>query len=262
MASNHPTSDEDLRGASGVPGTAMGRRAALLAAAVAGLGAAGLGRAAAVDAADAPAPRGFGDGRPNRAADPVARVFARARAVPVLRDASERKALRTASIWLDGGAPTVELTTSIPGAFSVARALVRQGAVVGMGTIRDRDDIRRAAAAGVRYVLAPGDVPGMIETARAEGVTPIPGAMTPTEVRWALSAPIVKIFPMDLLSVEYLATLRLLFPGIRLYPNGGFSADPEDARRALAAGAIACGVSAALFSDAASVRAYLTAVQS
>lgn len=240
--------------------TQFDRRSALVAGASVGLGALGLGRSPAADARS-PEGRGFADGRPNRSANAIARVFAQARVVPVLRDASEKAALRTSAIWLEGGARTVELTTSVPGAFRAARTLAREGVIVGMGTIRDRDDIRRAAAAGVRYVLAPGNVPGMIETARAEGVTPIPGAMTPTEVRWALSAPIVKIFPMDLLDVGYLSTLRVLFPGIRLYPNGGFTTDPSDARRAIAAGALACGVSASLFTDSAAARSYIDSVR-
>lgn len=237
----------------------LDRRAALAAAAAMGLGATGLARAGA--AAAAPEPRGFADGRPDRSASEVARVFARAGAVPVLRDASRAAALRTAATWLEGGAPTIELTTTVPDVFAAARTLVAEGAFVGIGTMRDRDDVRRAADAGARYVLAPGNVPGLIETARAEGVVPIPGAMTPTEVRWALGAPIVKVFPMELLDTAYLTTLRTLFPGIRLYPNGGFTPDPEDARRAIAAGALACGVSASLFASASAVRAYLQAVQ-
>ncbi|MGI9186815.1 MAG: bifunctional 4-hydroxy-2-oxoglutarate aldolase/2-dehydro-3-deoxy-phosphogluconate aldolase [Gaiellales bacterium] len=239
------------------PPEGMNRRD-LLVAGLGGIVATGLISAAAADAVTGGTPEGL----PNMAHHRVLNQMARPRAIPVFRDATWRAALTSARRWVSCGATVVELTTSTPDVHRAARALVADGVTVGIGTMRTRDDVRRAAAAGAAMALAPGTFPGLIDEAQAQGIVPVPGTMTPTEVYQSLAAPIIKIYPANVVGVPYLDALLAVYPGLRTYPNGGFTADPTIARAWLAAGATAIGIAGATFDDEAAIRAYLAAVQS
>ena len=232
-------------------------RRGLLVAGVGGLVAAGGIGAASADAAT----RGTMDGLPNTTHHRVLDQMARQRAVPVFRDATWQQALASARRWVSGGARVVELTTSTPNVHRAARALVADGVAVGIGTMRTREDVRRAAAAGASVVFAPGTFPALIEQAQAEGIVPVPGTMTPTEVCQALAAPMVKIYPANVVGIPYLEALLAVYPTLRTYPNGGFTADPAIARAWLTAGATAIGIAGSTFDDEAAIRAYLAAVR-
>lgn len=223
--------------------------------------AAGLGGLAAVGMVGAPTARAAGDGLPNTSHHRVLDRMARQRAIPVFRDPSWREALASARRWVRAGATVVELTTSTPEVHRATRALVADGVTVGVGTMRTRDDVRRAAAAGASAVFSPGTFPALIDEAMAQGIVPVPGTMTPTEVYQSLAAPMIKIYPADVLGISYLESLLAVYPDLRTYPNGAFTADPGIARAWLAAGATAIGIAGGTFDDAASIRAYLAAVR-
>jgi 2-dehydro-3-deoxyphosphogluconate aldolase/(4S)-4-hydroxy-2-oxoglutarate aldolase len=232
-------------------------RRGLLAAGLGGVVAAGMIGATAADAATGSRM----DGLPNTAHFRVLDRMARQRVVPVIRDVSWRAALSSARRWVAGGATIVELTTSTADVHRATRALVADGVTVGVGTMRTRDDVRRAATAGASVVFAPGTFPAMIEEALAQGIVPVPGTMTPTEVYQSLAAPMVKIYPADVVGIPYLKALLAVYPGLRTYPNGGLMADPAIARAWLDAGATAIGVAGSSFGDEAAIRAYLAAVR-
>ncbi len=232
-------------------------RRRLLATGLGGLAAAGLLGAAAASAAEPERNAGFPNLTHNRVLDRMARQ----RAVPVFRDPTWRAALRSARRWVAAGATVVELTTSTPDVHRATRALVAEGVTVAVGTMRNRDDVRRAAAAGAAMVLAPGTFPALIDEADARGVVPVPGAMTPTEVYQSLAAPMIKIYPADVVGISFLHAMLTVYPQLRTYPNGGFTADPAQARTWLDLGATVIGVPGSVFDDEASIRAYLAAVR-
>ena len=216
-------------------------RRGLLAAGLGGVVAAGMIGAATAGAATGSTQ----DGLPNTAYFRALDRMARQRAIPVIRDCSWRVALSSARRWVAAGATVVELTTSTADVHRATRALVADGVTVGVGTMRTRDDVRRAAAAGASVVFAPGTFPALIDEARAQGIIPVPGTMTPTEVYQSLAAPMVKIYPAEVVGIPYLKALLAIYPELRTYPNGGFTADPAMARAWLGAGATAIGISPA-----------------
>ncbi|MEI6689005.1 MAG: bifunctional 4-hydroxy-2-oxoglutarate aldolase/2-dehydro-3-deoxy-phosphogluconate aldolase [Thermoleophilia bacterium] len=232
-------------------------RRGLLAVGLGGVVAAGMIGARTADAATGSTK----DGLPNTAHFRVVDRMARQRAIPVIRDSSWRAALASARRWVAAGATIVELTTSTADVHRATRALVAEGVAVGVGTMRTRDDVRRAAAAGASVVFAPGTFPALIDEALAQGIVPVPGTMTPTEVYQSLAAPMVKIYPAEVVGIPYLKALLAVYPDLRTYPNGGFTADPSVARAWLDAGATAIGISAGTFDDEAAIRAYLAAVR-
>ena len=53
---------------------------------------------------------------------------------------------------------------------------------MGVGTVVDAEQVRASAAAGARFVVSPGLVPEVIETALTLGIEPVPGVFTATEI--------------------------------------------------------------------------------
>ncbi len=96
-----------------------------------------------------------------------------------------------------GGIEQVEVTIDTPGALAAVAAAADEGRTVGVGTIVDSEQVRAAADAGARFVVSPGLVPEVIETALGLGLEPMPGVFTATEILTAAAAGarVMKLFP-------------------------------------------------------------------
>jgi 2-dehydro-3-deoxyphosphogluconate aldolase/(4S)-4-hydroxy-2-oxoglutarate aldolase len=118
--------------------------------------------------------------------------------------------------------------------------------VVGAGTIRDRDQLDAAVAAGADFLVTPHLDPRLLEAMLATGVPVLPGVMTPSEVAAALDAgaQAVKLFPASTVGPRHLRALRGPFPDLPVVPTGGIGA--ADVRSWLDAGALAIGAGSEL----------------
>ncbi|WP_335937760.1 bifunctional 4-hydroxy-2-oxoglutarate aldolase/2-dehydro-3-deoxy-phosphogluconate aldolase [Streptomyces sp. PTD5-9] len=149
------------------------------------------------------------------------------------------------------GVRAVEITLTSPDALDAVRRSVATGAaLVGAGTVRDRETARRAVGAGAHYLLTPGVLPEVLDEARVLGVPVVCGAFTTTEVMeaWRLGAALVKLFPARLGGPAYLASLTMAFGDIPVVPTGGITAD--DLGDYFAAGAHAAALGRPLVGDA------------
>lgn len=147
----------------------------------------------------------------------------------------------------DPGISLVEVTLDTPGALEAIAAAAAGGFVIGAGTVVDADEVRACADAGARFVVSPGLVDDVVETALAVGVEPIPGVLSPSELLRArrLGASVVKVFPVAPMGGPALVgALRAPFPDIGLVPTGGI--EIEDVPAYFAAGAMAVGLGSAL----------------
>ena len=149
------------------------------------------------------------------------------------------------------GLTAMEVTMNTPGAEEIVaayRPAVPEGRLLGMGTIRNLEEARRAVGAGAMFLVTPNLDPGVIEYAKAEGVPIVAGALTPTEVyaAWAAGADLVKVFPCGAMGgPQYIKDLLGPFDHLRLAAVGGVSL--ANLPEYFAAGAAAVGVSASLF---------------
>lgn len=145
------------------------------------------------------------------------------------------------------GMPLLEVTLDTPGAMEAIATVARGGGTIGAGTVVDAGQVRECAEAGARFVVSPGLVDDVVEEAFTQGVEPIPGVMTPTELLRARSLGVsaVKVFPAGPIGGPALIrTLRSPFPAIGLVPTGDINLD--DVRSYLDAGATAVGLGGAL----------------
>ena len=142
-----------------------------------------------------------------------------------------------------GGIEQVEVTIDTPGALDAVAGAAGEGRTVGVGTIVDSEQVRAAAAAGARFVVSPGLVPEVIETALELGLEPMPGVFTATEILTATAAGarVMKLFPASCGGPSYLRALRGPFPTIAIIPTGGVRIDEVQAYLEAGATAIALG---------------------
>jgi 2-dehydro-3-deoxyphosphogluconate aldolase / (4S)-4-hydroxy-2-oxoglutarate aldolase len=149
----------------------------------------------------------------------------------------------TMAALVHGGIEQVEVTIDTPGALDAVAGAAGEGRTVGVGTIVDSEQVRAAAAAGAQFVVSPGLVPEVIETALTLGLEPIPGVFTATEILTASAAGarVMKLFPASAGGPSYLRALRGPFPTIAIIPTGGVRIEEVQAYLEAGATAIALG---------------------
>lgn len=164
------------------------------------------------------------------------KVIAVARGLDTVTAPTLAEALRA------GGINTIEITVEDDAGFDAIAAVVGGGMLVGAGTVVNRDQAKRAVAAGAAFIVTPHLDLEIIEWAMGEEVPIVPGAFSPTEVAtaWRLGPPAVKVFPAHVGGPGYLKSLRGPFPDLSLVPTGGV--DAANVAAYLAAGAVAVGV--------------------
>ena len=171
--------------------------------------------------------------------------------IPVVRTDTADVAIRVTEVLIEAGLPIAEITLTVPNAIDVIGQLARRTGgeriLIGAGTVTDAEGTRSAIRAGAEFVVSPGVVPEVIETAKAAGVAVIPGALTPTEILAAVRAggDLVKVFPVKSLGgAAYIRALRGPFPDLPLVPTGGV--DLNNVADFIRAGATAVGVGSEL----------------
>jgi 2-dehydro-3-deoxyphosphogluconate aldolase/(4S)-4-hydroxy-2-oxoglutarate aldolase len=146
-----------------------------------------------------------------------------------------------------GGVRIIEITIDGPDAWDALEWSAATGRfAVGAGTVTTADEVRRAAGTGARFVISPGFVPEVVETAIEIGIVAIPGVMTPTEALAArlAGAQALKLFPARVVGVQCFRDMLGPFRGVPFVPTGGLGI--ADVREWLDAGALAVGLGSGL----------------
>lgn len=171
------------------------------------------------------------------------------RLIGIVRLDDEDLAVAAATIAMDAGLEAIEVTFTLP---SAARAIervrsARPSALVGAGTVRRKDELEAAIAAGAQFLVAPGLNPALLQAAQHAGVAMLPGVFTASEVDLALGlgAETLKLFPAEPSGPAYLAALLQPFPAARMVPTGGIG--PHNGAAYLKAGAAAVAMGSSLF---------------
>jgi len=148
------------------------------------------------------------------------------------------------------GLQAIEITMNTDQALEIVlsnRASVPSGKLLGMGTIRNLVEARKAIEAGAMFLVTPNTDTQVIEYAVSKAVPVISGALTPTEVysAWSAGADMVKVFPCGPFGPEYIRELRGPYDHVPLVAVGGV--DLDNVREYFAAGVKAVGTSTSLF---------------
>jgi 2-dehydro-3-deoxyphosphogluconate aldolase / (4S)-4-hydroxy-2-oxoglutarate aldolase len=166
--------------------------------------------------------------------------------IPVVRATTADQAMRAIDAIREGGIAVLEITMTVPNAFSVIEQVTTRfgsDALVGAGTVLDAETARACIGNGAEFIVSPSLNLETIAFCREQGVAVMPGALTPTEVvtAWNAGADFVKVFPAGAVGgPSYLKALKAPLPHIELVPTGGVSL--KTAADFIKAGAAALGV--------------------
>ena len=148
------------------------------------------------------------------------------------------------------GLEAIEITMNTKYAIEIVsscKPAVPPGKLLGIGTIRNLEEAKKAVEAGAMFLVTPNTDTKVIEYAKSNSVPIIAGALTPTEVytAWSAGADMVKVFPIGIFGPKYIKELRGPFEQIPLVAVGGM--DLDNVKEYFAAGARAVGASTSLF---------------
>jgi 2-dehydro-3-deoxyphosphogalactonate aldolase len=150
--------------------------------------------------------------------------------VAILRGVRPDEILAIAEALYGEGVRAVEAPLNSPEPFdSIRRLADRFGAVMacGAGTVLTADDVKRAADAGARILIAPNTDAAVIGSAVARGLEVAPGFATASEAFQAIAAGArrLKLFPAVTYGPGHLRQLKaVLPPEVAIWAVGGVGA--------------------------------------
>jgi len=170
-------------------------------------------------------------------------------AVAVIRLKDGKKFNKVAEALRKGGINCIELTMTVPDAFSLLEDAVKEfnsELILGMGSVLYSEDAQRAIDSGANYIVSPIFKKEIINTAHQNDILAMPGAFSPTEIQYAheAGADIIKVFPADILGMNFFKGIKAPMPHLNLMPTGGVTL--TNAGDWLKSGACAVGIGSAL----------------
>ena len=143
--------------------------------------------------------------------------------VIVIDDVAQARPLAEALVA--SGLHTAEVTFRTPQALKALAVFAgHPELLVGAGTVRTAEQVRRARDAGARFVVSPGFSEPVVEACHA-GVVPVfPGVSSATDIHPATEAGlgVLKFFPAEASGgAGAIAALAAPFPDVRFIPTGG-----------------------------------------
>lgn len=122
--------------------------------------------------------------------------------------------------------------------------------LLGIGTIKNLVHAKDFCDAKADFFISPGFVPEVAEFLKNKEVLYAPGCMTPSEIIAAENAGIqlVKLFPGNILGVEFLSSIKDIFPSLVFMTTGGVDNTHASILSWFNAGASAVGLGSKLIS--------------
>ena len=115
-------------------------------------------------------------------------VFEAARVIPVLILDDPSDAVPVADALVEGGLNVLEVTLRTEAAWAAMTAIIDRhpAAVVGVGTVLDGGQIKRAKRVGASFAVSPGFSSVLSEMARSQDLFYLPGVATASEIMLSL----------------------------------------------------------------------------
>ena len=145
--------------------------------------------------------------------------------IPVLVVEQLAHARPIAEALVAGGLPVLEVTLRTPAALeAIAEMAQVEGAIVGAGTVLNRDQLARSVDAGARFAVSPGLTEPLGRAAREAGLPFLPGIANAGDIMRGLDLGLdrFKFFPAE--AAGGIAALKALagpFADVRFCPTGG-----------------------------------------
>jgi len=155
-------------------------------------------------------------------------LFAMGPVVPVLVIKNVEDALPIAKALLAAGIKVLEVTLRTPSALEVIKVIADElpEAVVGAGTVTNREMLQRCADAGAKFAISPGLTKDLLKAGNEGDIALIPGISSISEMMDAIDLGYdhLKFFPAEASGgVKAIKSIGGPFPDIRFCPTGGIN---------------------------------------
>lgn len=149
--------------------------------------------------------------------------------IPVLVFQEEMDWTALAETFVAAGLPVLEVTLRTGHGLDAIRHMARvSGAIVGAGTVLNRDQLREAVEAGSQFIVSPGLTEPLAAAARETGVPFLPGVATSSDIMRGLDLGLdrFKFFPAEASGgIPALKALSGPFGNVHFCPTGGVRAE-------------------------------------
>ncbi len=156
----------------------------------------------------------------------VMKRIEKAGVVPVVVLEKIEQAIPTAKALAAGGVDVMEITLRTAAGLQCIETVSREcpDILVGAGTVITLEQCKACVEAGAKFIVSPGLNPEIVEWCVAQGISVLPGCVTPTEIMAGLELGIntFKFFPADVYGgLKAMKALSAPFGGISFVPTGG-----------------------------------------
>jgi 2-dehydro-3-deoxyphosphogluconate aldolase/(4S)-4-hydroxy-2-oxoglutarate aldolase len=153
--------------------------------------------------------------------------------IPVMVIEDVKHAVLLARALVAGGLPVLEITLRTDAALESMRAIMAEveGAIVGAGTVLNKEQLYACEKIGCAFAVSPGSSPRLLDAAEDRAMPLLPGAVTATEIMALLERGyhFQKFFPAEPAGgIAALSSLASPLPQVKFCPTGGIT--PEKAR--------------------------------
>lgn len=155
-------------------------------------------------------------------------LFSMGPIVPVLVIKDVADALPIAEALLAADVKVLEVTLRTPAALDVISLIAKElpEAVIGAGTVTNRDMLQRCVDAGAKFAISPGLTKDLLQAGNESDIALIPGISTISELMDAMDFGYdhLKFFPAEASGgVKAIQSIGGPFPDIRFCPTGGIN---------------------------------------
>jgi 2-dehydro-3-deoxyphosphogluconate aldolase/(4S)-4-hydroxy-2-oxoglutarate aldolase len=170
-------------------------------------------------------------------------IFSQGPVVPVLVIKSVEHAVPIARALIAGGIRVLEVTLRTPSALDVISEIAKEvpEALIGAGTVTNRQQLKEVQDAGALFAISPGMTPDLLAAGNEGEIALIPGVSSISELMKAVDFGYthLKFFPAEASGgVKALKAIGGPFPDIAFCPTGGIS--PENYKDYLALPNVRC----------------------
>jgi len=179
-------------------------------------------------------------------------LFAMGLIVPVLVIKDVKDALPIAEALLAADIKVLEVTLRTPAALDVISTIAKHlpEAVVGAGTVTNRELLQRSSDAGAKFAISPGLTQDLLQAGKEGNTALIPGISSISELMDGIDSGYdhLKFFPAEASGgVKAIQSIGGPFPDIKFCPTGGINLN--NVRDYLALPNVACCGGSWLVSD-------------
>ncbi|MDG1277215.1 MAG: bifunctional 4-hydroxy-2-oxoglutarate aldolase/2-dehydro-3-deoxy-phosphogluconate aldolase [Algoriphagus sp.] len=174
--------------------------------------------------------------------------------MPIFFNPDETICLKLLEAAYEGGIRVIEMVNrgkEAPSIFPALRKLADQmpGLSLGIGTIYHPWEAEIFLDMGTEFIVAPVMNPKLGEYCQKTETPWIPGCGTVSEVFFAqeLGAELVKIYPANVLTPEFVKAVHAVLPKVEIIPTGGVEPTAESIKTWFGSGVLCVGMGSQLF---------------